>query len=563
MKWNLKKIIDFKLEKKPSSVRVLALKGLGIFLVLMILFTSLSRVLDTMTVPKVQTAKSEKRSLENIISTSGRVVQRKEQAISTVQGLKVSSIPVGEGQEVGEGDILFSLDLQDIQDKIEKLEHEIEKLEISIEDKETNMTNSETEKSIAERRGREDYNKAVQRGNEAILKAYQNMVEAWNRLQEYRQNGSSSGEEDTLIAAVDEKTVKLTNAQEALSALNSEVDLKIHEELNAKQTELGRELTEEEAAAIETSVQSRYSFRLNQSAQEVSTAQSEKEQAENKLNEYRSKNNGGGVSSEEQTLIEDYKTKADTYDSAIDKKQDEVDLANRDIENANKPTTEDNSHKGSQLEVDEKQKDLEKLKALLDQNGNVLAPVKGLITKVNITTGDAAPDGMSILMADTSEGTKFVADITEEQQKQLERKDKVTLKLEGQEKDIENLTIDMIQEKADDKSTYELTVLLPPGTLDIGKTAELVVQKITEPYKLCVPIEAVHQEDTQKYLLVIKETESILGTELEAERIDVTVLKSNDKYAAIDENSLSSDQKVIVSGTKEIKAGDRVRLVEE
>lgn len=563
MKWNLKKIIDFKIEKKPSSIRVLALKGLGIFLVLMILFTSLSRVLDTMTVPKVTSAKPEKRTLEKTISASGRVVQRKEQAISTVSGLRVASIPVNEGQEVNEGDVLFSLDPQDIQDKIEKLEHEIEKLKISIGDKEANDAITEESRSISERQGVEDYNKAVQRGDEAITKAYNNMVEAWNKLQEYRSNGSDSGEEDSLIGVLNDKTIKLTNAQEGLSALNSEMDSKIHEEKEAKKIELGRELTVEEGEAIETSVQSRYSLRLSQVEQELSKAQSEKDQAETNLNEYRSKNKGGGVSSEEQGLIDDYKAKAEAYDTAIDKKQDDVDAANRSIENANKPSNEDNSYKGSQMDIDEKQKDLEKLKALQEQNGNVLAPVKGLITKVGVTTGDAAPEGMAMLMADTSEGTKFVADITKEQQKQLERKDKVTLTTENNEKDIENLIIDMIKEKAEEKSTYELSVLLPPGTLDIGKTAELQVQKISEPYRLCVPIEAVHQENSKKYLLVIKETESILGTELEAERVDVTVLKNNDKYAAIDEKSLTSEQRVIVSGTKEIKAGDRVRLAEE
>lgn len=560
MKW--KKIIDFKIEKKETSIRMAALKGLGIFLVLMVLFTSLSRALDTMTVPKVTTAKPEKKTLERTISTSGRVVQRKEQAISTAAGLKVSSIHVSEGQEVKEGDILFSMDLQDVQDKKEALEHEIEKLKITIDDYQANNAIDEKQKNISERWGEEDYNKAVERGNEAITKAYNDMVTAWNKLQDYRASGSDSGEEDALIAAINEKTTNLTTAQEAKADLNSEINDKIHGERAAKETELGRALTPEENTAIENSVRSRYSSRLTQADQGVTSADSEKKQAETALADYRN-NKSGGVSDEEQTLIDDYKAKSENYDAAIDKKQDDVDAANRTIEEANKPSAEDNSYKGSQMDIEEKQKDLDKLIALLEQDGNILAPVKGLITKVAVTTGDASPEGMAMLMADTSEGTKFIADITKEQQKLLERKDKVTLKSENNEKDIENLTIDMINEKAEDDSTYELTVLLPPETLDIGKTAELQVKKVSEPYNFCVPIEAIHQDGSQKYILVTKETETILGAELEAERIDITVLKSNDKYAAISEDSITSSQEVIISGTKELKAGDRVRLIEE
>ena len=57
--------------------------------------------------------------------------------------------------------------------------------------------------------------------------------------------------------------------------------------------------------------------------------------------------------------------------------------------------------------------------------------------------------------------------------------------------------------------------------------------------------------------MITEETNTILGNELTALRMDVTVLEKDYTIAAI-ENGLSDN--IIVSSNKNIKAGDRVRL---
>ena len=56
-----------------------------------------------------------------------------------------------------------------------------------------------------------------------------------------------------------------------------------------------------------------------------------------------------------------------------------------------------------------------------------MAPIRGVITKIALTTGDRTPDGTAILLADLSSGCKFVAQVPKEQEKYIARKDAATL----------------------------------------------------------------------------------------------------------------------------------------
>lgn len=62
------------------------------------------------------------------------------------------------------------------------------------------------------------------------------------------------------------------------------------------------------------------------------------------------------------------------------------------------------------------------------------------------------------------------------------------------------------------------------------------------------------------YVLVIDEVDSVMGTELRARKVTVTVLEQNESYAALAEGAISSQQEVIISSDKGVDDGSRVRL---
>ncbi|MBD5106168.1 MAG: hypothetical protein HDT41_04240, partial [Lachnospiraceae bacterium] len=84
-----------------------------------------------------------------------------------------------------------------------------------------------------------------------------------------------------------------------------------------------------------------------------------------------------------------------------------------------------------------------------------------------------------------------------------------------------------------------------------------------EEKKLCVPLSAIHSDGKQNYVLSASVSKTILGEELKVVRHNVTILDKNETYAAIDQGSISEEDKIIVSSTKKIEKGDTVRLSEE
>lgn len=63
-------------------------------------------------------------------------------------------------------------------------------------------------------------------------------------------------------------------------------------------------------------------------------------------------------------------------------------------------------------------------------------------------------------------------------------------------------------------------------------------------------------------MLVVQETKTVLGVELTAERMDITVQEKNDTAAALADGIISRQQLVIVNADKPVGAKDRVRLGE-
>ena len=68
-----------------------------------------------------------------------------------------------------------------------------------------------------------------------------------------------------------------------------------------------------------------------------------------------------------------------------------------------------------------KEREIEKLEELWNKDGKITSPVDGLVNKVNVITGEATTEGTSVLLADTTEGGRFKAQIPSNQEKYVSR----------------------------------------------------------------------------------------------------------------------------------------------
>lgn len=574
----LKQLMDFEMDKnKKSSLQVKAVKALAGFLILMFLLTILSRAADSLTIAKVTASAATGGVISHNIEVDGNITPNKDIAISTSANIKIASVEATEGKTVKKGDLLIQLDTADLKKKLLQAQKELQVAKATASDKKANEAIAADTKSKSLQRTYEDYNQKVADANDSVSKAKSDMNEAWNAYNTYKNSNSNSGETDTTVRDSLEKTVEekqlaydkaVTNLDGVEKDIEADVQKEIKKAEEASKDESGNliTLTQEEKQKIREQVNARpENVSLLQNANDqINTAKDALTEAENALSAYNEQqNNSSSASYDEQlkTLYNDYKAKEEAYNEAVKQRQSTIQSANRTLEDAKAPENVDTATAlTANDDLEEKQLAVDELQKVMDVNGKITAPSDGLITKVNVTTGETTTEDTAIRISDQSAGYKFTATLDKASAKYLSKDDKVTLDL-GNGTTVEGLTVQSIDVSAEDKNSYELTVSIPAKVKKLGSIATLKVEKASKKYDTCVPLGALHSDGDKYYVYVINEKDTILGTETAVDKVQVDILDKNNEQAAI-EGSFSWGQQFVLTSSKTLRNGDRVRLVE-
>lgn len=248
------------------------------------------------------------------------------------------------------------------------------------------------------------------------------------------------------------------------------------------------------------------------------------------------------------------------YDTAVKEQEDTVLKSKRAIENAQEPAELDFVLQKNRLELTSLENSLVSYQKIINNKGVIKSTQAGYIIGVDITAGQLTTAEPCLLYADMSSPLVFEAALTKEQKKYVNQGDNAVLKLGNHGKtDVE---IHYIGEKKEASEDYQVSVLLEEGVGVIGQGGTLTVENSSESYELCIPLEALHEENQQYYIYTAEEKSSILGMELAVQRLSVVVLDKNDRYAAIENAVLDQNSEYILYADKEIKNGDIVRYQE-
>ena len=573
----LKQLMDFEMDKnKKSSLQVKAVKALAGFLILMFLLTILSRAADSLTIAKVTASAATGGVISHNIEVDGNITPNKDIAISTSANIKIASVEATEGKTVKKGDLLIQLDTADLKKKLLQAQKELQVAKATASDKKANEAIAADTKSKSLQRTYEDYNQTVADANDSVSKAKSDMNEAWNAYNTYKNSNSKSGETDTTVSdslkkTVEEKQLAYDKAVTNLDGVEKDIEADVRKEIDkaeeASKDESGNStLTQEDKQKIREQVNARpENVSLLQNANDqINTAKDALTEAENALSAYNEQqNNSSSASYDEQlkTLYDDYKAKEEAYNEAVKQRQSTIQSANRTLEDAKAPENVDTATAlTANDDLEEKQLAVDELQKVMDVNGKITAPSDGLITKVNVTTGETTTEDTAIRISDQSAGYKFTATLDKASAKYLSKDDKVTLDL-GNGTTVEGLTVQSIDVSAEDKNSYELTVSIPAKVKKLGSIATLKVEKASKKYDTCVPLGALHSDGDKYYVYVINEKDTILGTETAVDKVQVDILDKNNEQAAI-EGSFSWGQQFVLTSSKTLRNGDRVRLVE-
>lgn len=563
----LKQLMDFEMDKnKKSSLQVKAVKALAGFLILMFLLTILSRAADSLTIAKVTASAATGGVISHNIEVDGNITPNKDIAISTSANIKIASVEATEGKTVKKGDLLIQLDTDDLKKKLLQAQKELQVAKATASDKKANEAIAADTKSKSLQRSYEDYNQTVADANDSVSKAKSAMNEAWNAYNTYKNSNSNSGETDTTVSdslekTVEEKQLAYDKAVANLDGVEKDIEAAVQEEIKKAE---GDSQDKEQKIREQVNARPENVSKLQDANDEINKAKDALTEAENALSAYNEQqNNSSSASYDEQlkTLYDDYKAKEEAYNEAVKQRQSTIQSADRTLEDAKAPENVDTATALTENDdLEEKQLAVDELQKVMDVNGKITAPSDGLITKVNVTTGETTTEDTAIRISDQSAGYKFTATLDKASAKYLSKDDKVTLDL-GNGTTVEGLTVQSIDVSAEDKNSYELTVSIPAKVKKLGSIATLKVEKASKKYDTCVPLGALHSDGDKYYVYVINEKDTILGTETAVDKVQVDILDKNNEQAAI-EGSFSWGQQFVLTSSKTLRNGDRVRLVE-
>lgn len=486
------------------------IKGLLVLLVVMFLFTVISKAADSLTVAKVSVSSPTARKLQYTVSAEGRIEKNRELSVLTEPDILVKSVLVSEGQRVKKGDVLAKLDLVQLSEQMKQVSDEKRVLELQNQATQKNRAQMEKEQHKQERLA-----KKRQRQQDKLSKKKQKQ-QVRRAKSDYR-----------LLKK--ENKLALRQAEREISKAQGELE-KAQKRFAEKSKE--PEVTEDMIAALQDAVTEKQDAceRLK-----VSIEQSEKKAKE---------------------AIQDAKSLTD------DKVSSDTSVSEDDLTDGGNTAGQevDNSTAINNISIQKLDASLKKLKEIERNQGKVLAPENGVVTEILVNVGQKTLDTAMFTMTDDSAGLKFVGQIPKADAGRVSVGDLLTLRSANQKKE----GIPVTSMKMDESGEFmNVTALLPAESFSLGETVQMSMTQESANYPCTVPLSAVSEDSGKYFVLLLQKEDTVLGEQEMARKTEVKVLERNETYAALEAGSLEADSQIIIDSNRYVETGDRVRLKEE
>ncbi|MEF3312055.1 efflux RND transporter periplasmic adaptor subunit [Paenibacillus sp. GYB004] len=221
------------------------------------------------------------------------------------------------------------------------------------------------------------------------------------------------------------------------------------------------------------------------------------------------------------------------------------------------------------LDMQIQERKIRQLREQLERGAELVSTVTGTLIELNATEGLVPASGRSIArVTDESKGYRFKTTIDSSKTKYVNVGDTVEVMIPSLSNARLNGRLSAINDPVSGTSSTasganasrkELVVELTDDRLRGGETGELFVSKKMSQSRMLVSNAAVREDDSGKYVLVMKQVKGPLGDEMYAQRAAVTIIDGDDDKSSIDSGVSPLDQ-IIVSGSKPVRDGDRVML---
>lgn len=204
-------------------------------------------------------------------------------------------------------------------------------------------------------------------------------------------------------------------------------------------------------------------------------------------------------------------------------------------------------------QIQARQNKIEAWKQLLEDEGQIKAEQEGTILEVMLKSGVRMSADAVMRYADAESSRIFRTIISQDQKSMVHTGDTVRLSFAGSSEEVGETIDSIVQENG----SYTVTIWLEPGVAKGRTEGTMEVTSTSEIYDYVVPRQAIHN-DGSICVYVLEEKNGILGTELSIRSMTVRLIDENEDNAAIADELLTDDLKIVTESDKELSNGAAV-----
>ena len=211
--------------------------------------------------------------------------------------------------------------------------------------------------------------------------------------------------------------------------------------------------------------------------------------------------------------------------------------------------------------IDAAQAKVDRLSGSTD-GGEVKSPVAGKVVTVAYTAGETTNEETDAAVIQVEGRDLIVSFSTGKEQAAA-----LTPGTEAKAQYAWNYTdfsakLKSISKDKDDAGKRILTFVVESSEVEAGDSVALMISQNAQHYDMVVPVSAVHEDNSGKFIYIVEARQSPLGNRYIARKVPVTVEASDESMCAIN-GSMSGSEYVITTASKPVAAGKQVRLTED
>jgi len=178
--------------------------------------TYLSNVTTNMTIAQVEIAYVESATLGKTVDAQGIVTGKQKVAVITESGLQIEALHVVQGENISQGEALFTISLEKLAEDILLLQENITMLDYQIKDAKSNRDKTRRDIQTTSNRAVEAYSHVIATESAKVDVAKKELDDAQKEYQEYiSENPDSSETKEMLQLMVNDKEQSYTLALES------------------------------------------------------------------------------------------------------------------------------------------------------------------------------------------------------------------------------------------------------------------------------------------------------------------------------------------------------------